>query len=258
MTAFSLLRYWPRLAASALAGTLALSALPVAAQNGAGQNEGGQTSGDPSAETGWQEAPLLPPIGKDDRLYGKADADFSLIVYLDPECPYCKVLGQQPEHVVDTSGGKVNLAVRLFPLPFHGPNAMLASTTALCVGDQAGPLAYYRFLDGWMAMTGSNGKGIGAGTAGKGDPVAELAATSGARNREALAECSVSEQTNQRLAREMRVGELAGVQGTPAIAIRDNRAGRTIMVMGAIGEADIKNAIAFLARVTAQAQNTSS
>jgi len=194
---------------------------------------------------GWQEAPGVIPVGKLDRLYGKPDARFSLIIWLDPECPYCKLLGAQPEHVVDTSAGHVNLAVRLYPLPFHGPNAILAASTALCVADQAGPTAYYRFLGAWMAKTGSNGKGIAAGD-GREDPVAAMAAAAGARDLDALAGCTASDKTAQRLAGEMKSGDLAGIEGTPAIAVRDNRQGHTIMVSGAIGEQDMRDAIRLL------------
>ena len=201
---------------------------------------------------GWQEAPGVIPVGKMDRLYGKPDARFSLIIWLDPECPYCKVLGAQPQHVVDGSAGRVNLAVRLYPLPFHGPNALLASTTALCVAEQAGAAGYYRFLEGWMAKTGSNGRGIAAGASGgdgQSDPVADLAAASGARNRDALAGCTTSSRTSQRLAAEMQSGDLAGIEGTPAIALRDNRVGHTIMVSGAISQEDMQNAIRALGQV---------
>ena len=196
----------------------------------------------------WVEAPNVPPIDKQDQVYGKGDARFSLIVWLDPECPYCKVLGPQPEHVVDKSNGRVNLAVRLYPLPFHGPNAVLAASTALCVADQAGVAGYYRFLDDWMAQTASNGRGIAPGKTAD-DPVASLAAASGARNRDALANCTTSNATSQRLAAHMHSADLAQIEGTPAVALRDNRFGHTIMIAGAVSEADMREAIKQLAQV---------
>ena len=226
----------PRLLTQGLAAgaaLVALCAVPASAQDD---------------ESGWKEAPGVEAVGKQDRLYGAPDARFSLIVWLDPECPYCKVLGTQPEHVVDGSHGRVNLAVRLYPLPFHGPNAVLASATALCVGDQAGATGYYRFLAAWMAKTGSNGRGIGDG-AGNSDPVADLAAAAGARNRDALAGCTTSGKTNDRLARDVNAGNAAGIEGTPAIALRDNRVGHTIMVSGAVSEEDMQNAIRVLGQI---------
>lgn len=216
------------LPAATLAG-LAL-ALPAPAQ------------ADDGAPSIWMEAPGVPAVGKQDRVYGKPGARFSLIVWLDPECPYCKVLGSQPEHVVDASTGTVNLAVRLFPLPFHGPNAVLASSTALCVADQAGATGFYRFLTAWMAATGSNGKGLGPGD-GRGDPVANMAAAAGARNRNTLAGCTASDKTARRLSADMKSAELAGIEGTPAIAVRDNLYGHSIMVSGAISEQDMREAV---------------
>ena len=205
-----------------------------------------QAQDDPDT-VGWQEAPRVSAIGAQDRLYGKPGARFSLIVWLDPECPYCKLLGKQPEHVVDDSKGRVNLVVRLYPLSFHGPNALLASTTALCVADQSGAAGYYRFLAAWMARTGSNGKGIGNGD-GRDDPVAEMAAAAGARDRDKLAGCTTSDKTSARLGAEMNDAERAGIEGTPAIALRDNRVGHSIMVSGAIGEDDMRNGLRLLAQ----------
>ncbi len=196
---------------------------------------------------GWMETPFVAPVGKQDRLYGKPTARFSVIIWLDPECPYCKLLGKHPENVVDTSGGRVNLVVRLYPLPFHGPNAILASSTALCVADQAGPAGYYRFLGAWMARTGSNGKGIGEGD-GHDDPVAAMAGAAGAHDRDKLAGCTTSDRTSARLAAEMKAADEAGIEGTPAIALRDNRFGHSIIVSGAIGEDDLRNGLRQLAK----------
>lgn len=192
--------------------------------------------------SGWIEAPQVQPLGKTDRVYGEANARFSLIVWLDPECPYCKLLGDKPLHVVDGAAGAVNLAIRLYPLPDHGANAVLAATTALCVADQAGAPAYYRFLSQWMARTASGGRGIGPATGGA-DPVAALAAAAGAHNRETLNGCTTASATARRLAAEMQAAETSGIEGTPAIAIRDNRAGHTIMISGAIEESDFRNAL---------------
>jgi len=194
---------------------------------------------------GWMEAPDVTPVGPADRLYGKPGARFSLIVWLDPECPYCKVLGRQPEHVVDSGKDKVNLAVRLYPLPFHGVTAVRASLTALCVADQAGATGYYRFLDDWLDRTASNGRGIGSAT-GRADPVVALAAAAGARDRQRLAACTRSQATNARLDAEMKAADTAGIEGTPQIALRDNRTGHTITVSGAISEDDMREGIRLL------------
>lgn len=195
---------------------------------------------DADQEAAWRNAPGVDAIGPSDRIYGPASADFSLIVWLDPECPYCKAMGGMPERIVEAADGRMNLSVRLYPLPFHGANAMVASATALCVGDQAGPGGYYRFLDGYLAMTASNGKGL-PGTGAEG--MAALARAAGAGDGAGLALCSHANATAQRLSAEMKGADKAGVSGTPAIAIRNNRSGETILAEGALPEADIKAAV---------------
>lgn len=194
---------------------------------------------------GWRVATRVAPASPGDRVHGPGGADLSVIIWLDPECPFCKAMGAMPMRVVDDLGGGVNLIVRLFPLPFHGAAAVQGSLAALCVGDQAGPDGYYRFLDGWLAATGGNGKGLPAAS-GHDDPLGLLAAQSGARDTSALAECIGKETTGRRLVLQMQAAEVAGVQGTPAIAIRDNRNGHTIMEDGAIPEEDLRRAIRFL------------
>jgi len=199
---------------------------------------------------GWHVATAVSPIGAGDRVHGPANAALSVIVWLDPECPYCKQLGMTPETVVDGAAGRVNLAVRLYPLPFHGPNAMLASLSALCVGDQAGDVAYYRFLDAWLAMTGSNGQGIPAQPGQNGDPVAALARSAGALDSAALATCTTAPATSERLGEEMRSAQRAHLGGTPSIAVRNNANGKTIMVDGAIGDDELRSAIEYMSKQT--------
>ncbi len=210
-----------------------LSPLPAAAQT-------------PAEAAGWVLAPQVPAIGAADRVYGAATADLSMIVWLDPECPYCKVFGATPERVVDAAGGRLNLAVRLYPLSFHGAAAVLASASALCVGDQAGDAGYYKFLGGWLALTGGNGKGIAAGT---GNPAAaaSLGAASGAGDAAKLAACVASPATAARIKADMDEGETARITGTPAIAVRNNTTGETIMAAGALSQDELESAVNYLA-----------
>lgn len=232
----------PRLLRSLLAGAALLAAPfagPAAIQAQA------------QAQPGWRVATEVNPIGPTDRVHGPANAAISVIVWLDPECPYCKQFGPIPETVVDAAGGRVNLAVRLYPLPFHAPNAMVASLAALCVGDQAGDAGYYRFVDSWLARTGSNGAGLPVQPGATADPVVELAAASGARDRAALAACTAARSTAERLGEEMRGAQRAHLGGTPAIAVRNNASGKTLMVDGAIGAEDLSDAIDYMVKQSA-------
>ncbi len=197
-------------------------------------------------DAGWVLAPQVAAIGAKDRVYGAAGADLSMIVWIDLECPYCKVFGGTPERVVDAAGGKLNLAVRLYPLSFHGPAAVLASASALCVGDQAGATGFYKFMSGWLALTGGNGKGIAA-SSGNPAAAAALGAASGAGNKAKLAACTASPATAARIKAEIDDGEAARITGTPAIAVRNNKTGETIMAAGALSQDDLETAVNYLA-----------
>ncbi|GEN99022.1 hypothetical protein NSE01_08550 [Novosphingobium sediminis] len=173
-------------------------------------------------------------------VYGQPASDFSVIVWLDPECPYCKMLGRTPEKVVDASGGRVNLAVRLLPLPMHGRAAFVAAATAICVSRQAPAAGYYRFLDRYMELTGTNGAGLPA-TAGT--SVEALAREAGVKDMAALDTCVHSQDTIQLLGQEFNAATAAGVTGTPAIVVRDNRTGAIAMTEGAIPASEINGVI---------------
>lgn len=197
---------------------------------------------------GWRVVTTVPPVSAQDRIYGNPAAAFTVTVWSDPECPYCKMFGDAAEQVVDASGGKVNLILRLLPLSFHGQAALVASATSLCVADQAGAPGFYRFFDAYLRMTGSNGKGL-PGAPGDFAPVAALAGAAGARNLGTLTHCVQAPETMRRLAAETDTAQKAGVTGTPAIAVHDNATGMTVMTEGAISADDLQAAIAYMAKL---------
>ena len=192
----------------------------------------------------WHGAGAVSPVdAAREPVYGQAASDFSVIVWLDPECPYCKMLGRTPEKVVDASGGRVNLAVRLMPLPMHGRAALIAAATALCVSRQTPPAGYYRFIDRYMELTQTNGAGLPLGT---GPTVQALASEAGVRDLPALDACVHAPETVQALGEEYAAAGAAGVTGTPAIVVRDNRSGKLAMTEGAIPASEITRAIRIL------------
>lgn len=196
----------------------------------------------PDIPAPWRSVDDVGALLKQDRVLGAGDAPVSVIVWSDPECPYCKQFSGIPDAAVARAGGKANVALRLLPLPFHGAAAVYASLAALCVADQGGAPAYYRFLGAYFARTGGNGRGLPGNTPrGSGAAVLALAASSGAADAKALDACLRSDDTLGRLAAEGDAAERATVQGTPAIAVRNNATGETIMVDGAI-DADMLDA----------------
>lgn len=189
----------------------------------------------------WHDAGTVTPVDASrEPVYGQPSSDFSVIVWLDPECPYCKMLGRTPEKVVDASGGRVNLAVRLLPLPMHGRPAIIAAATALCVGKQTSAPAYYRFLDRYMELTQTNGAGLPQKP---GLSVEALAKDAGVTDLAALDACVHAPDTVQALGQEFNAANVAGVTGTPAIVVRDNRTGKLAMTEGAIPQDEFNRVI---------------
>lgn len=181
-----------------------------------------------------EAAKKIRPLGKTDRIYGPENARISLIVMSDPECPYCQRLAGIPEQAADQSQGKANVALRLFPLDFHGQAAINASLTALCVADQAGAKGYYTFFNGYLAATQGNGKGIpnGKGKKSAAEVTHQLLKRAGVMDFNKLKACQQSEDTVKRLEAEFNDAVEAGTTGTPYMVLRNNENGAVKIVAG--------------------------
>ncbi len=205
---------------------------------------------DPDGEAIWHSAGTVAPVdAAREPVYGQPASDFSVIVWLDPECPYCKMLGRTPEKVVDASGGQVNLVVRLLPLPMHGRAALIAAATALCISRQTPPAGYYRFLDRYLELTRTNGAGLPEVA---GISVEALARDAGVKDLPALDTCVHAPETIRALGQEFTDAGAAGVSGTPAIVVRDNRTGQLAMTEGAIPADEIARVIRALGALGAK------
>jgi len=67
---------------------------------------------------------------KDALLLGKASAKTRVIVFTDPECPYCKKLHEELVKVVEQRPD-IAFLIKLFPLKMH-PNAYPKSKSIVC------------------------------------------------------------------------------------------------------------------------------
>lgn len=122
-----------------------------------------------------------------------------------------------------------------------------AGMVALCVADQGGTQAYYKFVNAYFAQTGGNGRGL-PGEAQRGRAaVVDVATAAGATDGKAVEACTRSKDTLDRLVAEGDAAERATVQGTPAVAVRNNVTGETILVDGAIDGDTLDAAIALMA-----------
>lgn len=172
-----------------------------------------------------------------DFIFGNPNADVSIIVYSDFECPYCKGYHDAPKQVATAMAPDVNVVFRNFPLAFHDPMATQEAIAAVCAYEQGGGEAFWRYADGIMAKTGSNAKGM------PGDKPLRSLAEHDHLDLEKFDACLRSVTASERVAADLRDGQNAGINGTPATIIRNNKTGRSIPLIGAVPPEDLKAAV---------------
>jgi protein-disulfide isomerase len=171
-----------------------------------------------------------------DHLWGDAKAPISIIEYSDFECPFCKRFHGIPEAVVKRMDGKVNFVWRQLPLDMHGPKAKREAEAAECAGRIGGNDAYWRYSNGIMERTRSNGQGLPEGDR---DPLLALADELKI-DAAAFGKCLDSNEVKQRLADDAKDAADAGITGTPGIILRNAATGKTLAFAGAVSTEELE------------------
>jgi len=167
---------------------------------------------------------------KRDRIFGNPQAEVSVIVYDDLECPYCKRFAGTPEQAIAKFGGKANFVFRHFPLEFHGENAKRGAYLAECLGRQVNSRAFFAFANDWLKLTNTNGKGLPGGEA----QIREIAQTAGAKDLAALDACARDPAIAQLVREDIADGARSGISGTPGVIVRNNKTGVSLSIVGAV------------------------
>lgn len=170
----------------------------------------------------WALAEDSMPAGR--HIYGKLDAEFSLVEFSDLECGYCQRLHSTPKALVEQAGGKVNWEWQHYPLGFHNPTAEKAAMAAECVAEQAGNKAFWAFTGQWFDKSQLNGQGV--------EDITKIALSVGAE-RSAFRQCLDSGRFRQLVQDQVKKGTELGVTGTPATFVIDNQTGNRLLVKGA-------------------------
>lgn len=167
---------------------------------------------------------------KRDRVFGNAQAEVSVIVYDDLECPFCKRFAGTPEQAIAKFDGKANVVFRHFPLDFHGETAKRGAYYAECVGRQAGSEAFFQFVNDWLKKTNANGQGLERGDA----EAREIARSAGVKDLAALDACIRDPAVAQLVRDDMADGARSGITGTPGVIVRNNKTGLSLSIIGAV------------------------
>jgi protein-disulfide isomerase len=135
---------------------------------------------------------------------GPANAPIELIEFSDFQCPFCLRADPTVRQVLQTYGDKIRFVYRHYPLPNH-PNARPAAEAAACAGDQGKFWAYHdRLFSNSTKLTDADLK----------QHAVEIGVDAAKFNA-----CLDSHSSKARVDADMRAGEDAGVNGTPAFFI---------------------------------------
>jgi len=169
--------------------------------------------------------------------YGATDARFTLVLYADLECPYCKDYSPQLRRWI-AANPDVNLQWHHLPLPMHEPAASQAARWVECVGKTGGNAAFWSAVQWVYANTHSDGRGVPDWGA---FPDTSAALKACAASEEVVA--IVQTQADEALA--------SGITATPSLRLVDNTSGQSMVLPGQVPGDVLLSAIDLL---TTQAQ----
>ncbi|CAM3802640.1 DsbA family protein [Parendozoicomonas haliclonae] len=177
----------------------------------------------------------------DDRhIYGDSSARFTLLLYSDLECPYCRAFHHTPKQVVDESGGLINWQWKHMPLPMHDPAAAIEAEAAECIADLGGNRAFWIFIEEVFQNTSGGGRGVG--------DIESLAGDVGI-DRNAFISGVNSRRYEQNVATDIRQAQEMNVNSTPTSLMIDTMTGRHLRLEGSRPQSSFFEAVEELIRM---------
>ncbi|HGH4624776.1 TPA: DsbA family protein [Enterobacter hormaechei] len=151
---------------------------------------------------------------------GPADARFTIVLYADLECPFCKAY--YPILKAWIAGNpEANLQWHHLPLPMHEPAATELARFAECLGETGGHAAFFEAV-GWLYQhTRGNGQGLPVGLHHPGTtPTVQV--------------CLDSDRPQAIVRAQAEEGVHAGVNATPSLRLVDNQTGQSLLLQGPV------------------------
>lgn len=168
-----------------------------------------------AGNTGTQHFQAGPPW-----LYGRAGARFTLVLYADLECPYCKAYYPLLKAWV-ARNPETNLQWHHLPLPMHEPAATRQARLAECAGESEGQAAFWQAITWIYQHTRSDGAGLPDNT-----PYPGLTP--------AMQTCLDSTRIEAIIQAQASEGSRDGITATPTVKLSDNQSGRTLVLPGPV------------------------
>jgi len=141
-----------------IAGVL-ISGTIYMSQNKSGASEKGKSVAD-IAQDALRPKIDVSAVTSADHIMGSINAKVKLIIYTDPECPFCKVFHNTTKALYEQhkSAGDLAIVYRLFPLESLHPKAPKESEAFECAAEIGGNDSFWKYADQVFDNTPSNNK----------------------------------------------------------------------------------------------------
>jgi protein-disulfide isomerase len=156
--------------------------------------------------------------------YGNKSARFSLQMFSDVECPFCRQMYFDIKKVVDNSRGVINWEYKHFPLSSHNPAAAIEAQAIECIASDQGVAKAWVALDQFIKSTQGNGKGIQ-------QDLPDFVRSFGL-NGSLLKNCLLADESKIKVNEDFKLGSELGVTGTPAVLLKDNLKRKDYLIKG--------------------------
>lgn len=151
---------------------------------------------------------------------GNPEGRFTLTLYADLECPFCREYFPQLKRWV---GNNTDVALQWHhqPLAAHEPAASAEARLAECVAEAGGHAAFWHAVEWVYAHTRSDGQGLPDGLRyPESTPAVEL--------------CMASERADVLIRSQAAEATKSGVTATPSLRLLDRQTGQAILLQGPI------------------------
>lgn len=166
----------------------------------------------------------------DDHIVGSPNAEIVLVEYLDFECPYCQIIEESFEKIVNESNGSVAWVMRNLPLKQIHAEAEPAAHASECVAEQKGSEGYRQFVKTALAHQQQLGK----------DFYEQTASALGVDMTQ-YRTCISSQKYKSKIDAQAADAMKNGAQGTPFTVVYGN--GKQVPIPGALPYEQLKSII---------------
>ncbi len=151
---------------------------------------------------------------------GNPEGSFTLTLYADLECPFCREYFPQLKRWV---GNNADVALQWHhqPLAAHEPAASAEARLAECAAEAGGHAAFWQAIEWVYSHTRSDGQGLPDGLRYPG-------------STPAIEQCIASERSGAVIRAQAAEATKSGVTATPSLRLQDRQTGQAILLQGPI------------------------